>query len=438
MQKITIKLLISLLLGIMMSPLYAEQTAGDRSNVFKVSSIRILNKAEVSIFSERVNIKVEGNYCKVRVSYEFWNNQEQDLPIECGLPIYYMSSVLGEDVFNWETDYVTDFKVWLEDGQAVSVTDRTDPQIWNDSLYSEGRSTPIRTKRKMYLANFTMPKVTSKTVNVEYKVKSYYRDVKGPQAFIPKYHSRVIQYDFTPALTWGKGTIRDFSMVLDCGEIPKDFIHVFGVGFNKLTWQDGYYVLNQTDFPINKYSIMHVEYDYNISVLNEFINTYRIPQDRLLRTKVSSQADIYYGVENLYDRNFGTVWAEGSNHQGVGEFVEIILDDYQLSAIAIINGFPKTEDDYYENCRLAKVKIERQYIDANNVIRTDVQTADVKYESYRKVNEKNFSKLLTVIADYGNGQVYKVRKLKITILEVHPGTKFDKTCISEMFLLGKE
>lgn len=409
----------------------------DKSNVFKVSSIRLLNKPDISIFSERVKLSVEGDYCRIKVAYEFWNNAEKEIDIEAGLPIYFTSNNGNDDVFEWNPEYVKNFKVTLEDGTPVETVDKIDDQIWNDSLVASGQKTPVRTKRKMFTFKFKVPQVTSKTLNVEYVVKSCFKDIKGPKNFFPKYGVRLLQYDFTPALQWGKGTIRDFSLVIDCGDIPKDFIHATGVGFNSIAWQDGLYMMNQTDMPINKFSILHMEYDYNVAAFNEFLNVFRTPSDRVLKTRISSQADVYSGPENLYDGNFGSIWAEGTSHQGVGEYIDVMLEDYPLCGIAIINGFAKTEDDYTENGRLAKVKIEREFINANNCLQTDVTIKEIPYASYRKVNATNFSKSIVILADYGDTKV-RTRKVRVTILETHPGSRFDKTSISELYFIGNE
>lgn len=424
-------LLILLPLGV-----YAEENA-DQSNIFKVSSMRLITKSDVGIFSERVQINVEGDYCRVKVSYEFWNNTESSFDLQAGIPFYIISNTLGEDRFEWDSDYVKDFKATFEDGQLLTVTDRMDDPVWNDSLVSSGSKTSVRTKRRMYLISFKMPQLTSKTVNIEYKVKSYFKDTKNAKTFIPKYSARLLQYDFTPAISWGKGTIRDFSLTINGGDIPKDFIHASGVGFTNLKWMDGYYMMNQTDMPINKYSILHLEYDYNVAAFNEFLTTFRCPDERVFRTRPSSNADIYTGPENLFDFNFGTVWAEGAPHQGSGEYLDITLDDYPVCGIVIMNGFTKSEDDFTENCRVAKVKIEREYIDAGNCIRRDERICDIQYESYHKVNASNFSRYVTVLADYGNIHT-KVRKIRLTILDVHPGLRFDRTCISELIILGNE
>ncbi len=426
-----------LLFLIALSPIsaFAEECAENYSNIFKVSSMRMITKSEVSIFSERVQINVEGDYCKIKVSYEFWNNTESSFDLQAAVPFYIISS--GDELFQWEADYVKDFKATFEDGQILTTSDKMDDPIWNDSLMSGGKKISVRTKRRMFLISFKMPQLTSKTVNIEYRVKSYFKDIKNAKTFIPKYSPRLLQYDFTPAISWGKGTIRDFSLTINGGEIPKDFIHATGVGFNSLQWMDGYYMLNQTDMPINKYSILHLEYDYNVAAFNEFITTYRCPDERVFRTRPSSNADIYSGPENLYDFNFGTVWAEGAPHQGSGEYLDITLDDYPVCGILIVNGFTKSEDDFNENCRAAKIKIEREYIDAGNCLKKDERIVEIKYEGYRKVNATNFSRHVVILADYGDSKI-KVRKIRLTILDVHPGTRFDRTCISELMILGNE
>lgn len=414
---------------------YYTTFAADKSNLVKISSIRIENKVPINIFAERVRIKMEGDYALVNVDYELWNNKEEDLTVEGGMPFMYNVGTVDAPL-EWASDYVQGFKAYAEGGKELTAVERTDVSIKNDTVSLKGINTPVRLKTKVYVVSCIVPKLSSKTISIVYRVKNYFKDTKG-KSFIPKYGARMLQYDFSNAAKWGEGIIRDFALVIDCGDIPKEYIHTYGVGFTKLEWQDGYFVYNQTDFPVNKHSILHIEYDYNIMQLTNFVNTYQIPMDRVLRIKSSSQEDIYSGPENLLDGNFKTAWAEGVGHQGAGESIEVILDDYPLGAVGILNGFFKEEDDYGDNGKVAKIKVEREYINASNCIQKDETIFTLKQEVFKEIGANNFSEAMIVIADYGSSN-FRVRKLKLTIVEATPGTKFNKTCMSELFIMGNE
>lgn len=409
--------------------------SAEHSDLYRITSINITNNADVAIWSEQVNARVEGDYVYFKVMYEFSNNNERSVEVEAA--VSFLLETKDDEGAVWNADYVKNFKAWSDDGSQVSLKEKFDAGDGSDSPALSQPTTAAKTKRKSYQLSFNMVQISSKGITVEYTVKSHFKDVKDSKNFFTKYSPRALSYDFSPALHWGKGIIRDFSFIIDCGNIPRDFIRLSGTGFGDIRWQDGLYMMSRTDMPVTKNSVLQLEYDYNVAVFNEFITTFRAPSERVLKTKISSQADVYSSPDNLYDFDFGSVWAEGTSHQGVGEYIEVVFDDYPLCGIAILNGSLKSEDDFTENGRLAKVKIEREYINSNNCLQTETLIREVPYVPYKRVTPLNFSKSVVILADFGDTKV-PTRKLRLTILEAHPGTRFNKTCVSELFWLGNE
>lgn len=140
--------------------------------------------------------------------------------------------------------------------------------------------------------------------------------------------------------------------------------------------------------------------------------------ERNLKFEVSSS--LYdekqkHPIANIFDNNISTAWVEGKPGDGIGEWIKIGFEpDFELNQINIVNGYAKSKTIYEANNRLKKVKIT---------------FPDGKSEEYL---------LKDNVLDY---QVLKLSKpvttnsIKITIMEIYKGTKYNDTCISEIKFL---
>jgi len=117
-------------------------------------------------------------------------------------------------------------------------------------------------------------------------------------------------------------------------------------------------------------------------------------------------------------------WAEGKEDEGIGEYIEfeimpaddllndrmgswIIKDDITIS---VLNGFvnPLKQKLFYENNRIKKAAI---WID-------DKRSFDINFNDYVEFTEFNVPK--------------QTKKVRIEILEVYKGTKYNDTCITKI------
>ena len=131
------------------------------------------------------------------------------------------------------------------------------------------------------------------------------------------------------------------------------------------------------------------------------------------RTKASSElkeGDKVYAVSNLWTLESGKPWVEGVKGNGIGEYIENTING---KTIYIFSGYVDVEKPYlYEqNSRPKRISVE-----------TPTQTL-----YYDLKDTPNPQKIEISEKDYIND--YKVR---ITILEVYPGTKYEDTCINSI------
>ncbi len=124
-----------------------------------------------------------------------------------------------------------------------------------------------------------------------------------------------------------------------------------------------------------------------------------------------------YKAENLTDGNNATAWAEGTDGAGIGEWIKFSFDvPRKIKAIKILAGYAKTEGVYLNNNRVKKLKVI--FSDG------EPQIAELK-----DVND-----FQRIIIDRDRPTKF----VKLEILEVFKGQKFDDTCISEIDFEFKE
>ena len=117
-----------------------------------------------------------------------------------------------------------------------------------------------------------------------------------------------------------------------------------------------------------------------------------------------------YGVTNLLDGDVTTAWNEGSDGNGIGEWVQFnFSQDVVLSRIEIANGYQKDDDRYAGNPRVQSLKVE--YSNGTSQL---VDLLD--------------SKELQIITPTRQ----PITSVRIVIVSVYPGAEWDDTALSEV------
>lgn len=119
-----------------------------------------------------------------------------------------------------------------------------------------------------------------------------------------------------------------------------------------------------------------------------------------------------YIASNVLDNNKATAWVEGVDGDGIGEYVTLFADvNAPVNGIKILNGYNKNADIFAKNNRAARVRIT-------------LSTGDI-YETQLVDNYNTYT-----FVDFGGPKA--IEGMKIEILSVYPGSKYQDTCISEI------
>ena len=117
-----------------------------------------------------------------------------------------------------------------------------------------------------------------------------------------------------------------------------------------------------------------------------------------------------YGVTNLLDGDPTTAWNEGTDGNGIGEWVQFnFAQDVVLSRIEIANGYQKDDERYVGNPRVQSLKVE--YSNGTS------QLVDLLDDEQLQIITPTREPITSV---------------RFVIVSVYPGAEWDDTALSEV------
>ena len=125
---------------------------------------------------------------------------------------------------------------------------------------------------------------------------------------------------------------------------------------------------------------------------------------------------ISYDPMLIIDNNKDTAWVEGVDGNGINEGITLDFGmETMVKEFTIVNGYAKSSKLYYDNNRVKRVKLE--FSDGSTVL-GELQDG--------------ISSAQSVKLDKG----IKTSSIKVTILDVYNGDKYEDTCIGEIDIKG--
>ena len=153
-----------------------------------------------------------------------------------------------------------------------------------------------------------------------------------------------------------------------------------------------------------------VEELYAEQISNDIIS--EVSASSYLQEYYESTGHLVHRPENVIDGSYRTAWVEDASGDGIGEWLKISFDrTYSINGVSVSNGYKKSSDLYRKNSRAEKIRLH--FSDGSH---RDYTLKDVFEGEQRIVFDK------PVITNY----------LRLEILSVYPGTKYQDTCITEL------
>ncbi len=152
-------------------------------------------------------------------------------------------------------------------------------------------------------------------------------------------------------------------------------------------------------------------------------DTYHYGTDRVEAVKYCSSSNLppskvaTYGPGNAEAFNAANnrlAWCEGAKGAGIGEWLElsILNGGAFVKTLTIANGYQKSKTAFYSNARVRKIRIE---MDSGLRITT--------------VLKDRFGDQVITFSDWQD-----ITKVRVTILSVYPGEKYQDTCMTSLGL----
>ncbi len=207
------------------------------------------------------------------------------------------------------------------------------------------------------------------------------------------------------------------------------------------------------DITENKKSIMTDNiYDYPCDFyeqkqFNEFIQKMKTNKDlfvfsnknvTITTSSTLSTDNFSYEPINMNDGNAKTVWAEGIKGFGFKEWVKITINFnkyYMPHYLIIYSGHGKNYDLFKKNNRL-KTIVMRKYNPCGTDEQSYTEKFPVTYFFRYTFEDKPGYHVLPIGDVYMEGCPGKPIEITLYIESAYPGSIYDDTCISELFVFG--
>lgn len=286
----------------------------------KTGNIRLLEKADISLHSEDLKIKIDGDYTIVSVEYKIKNNHKTDTVLY-GFPVDAFEAKRafdpdGNNPFKQRVRTlvaIDSFEVY-ENKQPIKYTS------WVvDSLYKVGK---YYVYRKWYMIKMVFNELEEKTLNVSYRVKNKHKDMSPGMTYMPYYSTRSFSYHLFPSSKWGNGIVKNFSIQVDVSDLDSNKIDYQIEGFKNLQKQGSSYSFDTINYDLKKSDRITLHYDKTWIQTVNFIEEKTLTSKIIQSAKASSNND---SVMNLFDGNPATVWKAKK-----GDWVEIKLNQVQM------------------------------------------------------------------------------------------------------------
>ncbi len=442
-----------------------------------------LKVADVQVVREDLNIKVLIPYTHVKVSYRLRNSSAGLIQVDYGFPVD----------FNGRIDDAPGFvgDEWGESINEVGIADRAVRNVhfrldgtelkWtrSDEVLREvldyededtGEQVVLEKCRLWTYTKLSLPAGQTVTLDVEYDIlcnwtHGYYSMKASPMSrYFPS--SGDFNYDFSPAQHWGNGKADEAVITLDASGLASNFFGDSSPSFysneaTPFTRNGKVWTCRQKDFDFAKaeniaFSFWHYDNEDSLDTSwGDPLNFCAIPASAF-QVKTSN-AQNSYSAANMTDGNPATAWVATGN--GVGAVIDIDFPTPgRVSDLALLNGYHKSASLWSANSQIKKLQVEITRADGLKDEPMEVDLSDWDEHSYTlfdgtsRFGEYIFISL-TNIDRYAFGVLVPdpeieyayirekrpegaddIKHIRMTVLEVTPGTKYQDLCVSEIRL----
>ena len=248
-------------------------------------------------------------------------------------------------------------------------------------------------------------------------------------------------YNLYPALSFGDGIIEDFSLTIDASDILSWNGKISKIEGLDVSFGNSEKIVTKQIKNLDLKKNRQIKISYNIKnyYFAKLYEMYGFRTNGISATSELKEGKVLYAASNLMDNDCRTAWVESKSDFGQKERIKIPCSGW-ITQLLIVNGFRKSEKTYYENNRVKRIAL---YLDGVKL--GEMTFPDRPYCHVNMSNILDEGELLNLNGDFfkenngksmsNAGAFWPEENIEIEILEVYSGTKYNDTCISDIYLI---
>ncbi|HQQ22856.1 MAG TPA: hypothetical protein PLH15_03345 [Spirochaetota bacterium] len=401
-------------------------------------NVKMIKNDDVQMSDEIIIFHLYRDHYTVEVNYTFVNEGKSQ-EVVMGFP---------NSEGKWNTQSIMNFKAYENDKELVvfrknDSEKNVDKENMEEQRYyecsklffKEGEKKAIKnTYEQVYESEYDS---TFMAVNYILKTGSYWKkNIKSIKVFA--YFENITPEDLQKRFMY---------FTNDSLKSGGEVVYNFEVTPNKYKFENNILSMNLTD----------VEPDFDIRISFSALFYHNAEASSELKSKNEQ-----YDAKNVIDNNLSTAWVEGVIGSGINENIKIDFAPYTaggkiegstlINKIGIINGYSKDKDTFKSNNRVKKIRITYNYrlgedeIEGRNSNPKEKVLGSLGISEFNDQELRYKEKILGeyLLKDKMEMQYIQLDEpllasyIKITILDVYKGEKFNDTCISEVKVITEK
>jgi len=390
------------------------------SSTLSSGNIVLVNNRDIMLEKENLYISIVHNFAEVQVTYIFRNRGKKQ-KIMYGFPVSYRALIEEDEPKdgseNKSPDNITDFKMKFN-GTDIKA-EKLNRKYRMQELYSIDENTFNSIGNRWYTANLEFPKGQS-TLQVTYRIENIWQDhLPSSKGGFRSYSNREFVYILSPSGSWGSGIVKQFNVILDFRKAAEEEMSLVKIEGLKLKNKNNVYSGSFKNFRMDKSKPLVVSYELSEKETRSYYLNCGASEGFSASSSLKG-----YEADNAFDCDNSTAWIEDSGKGGKNEWIE--FSSSYIQGVFIVNGMVASKEQYYSYSRIQSLRLEMTWYDGS-VTSEEKYLEDRKYPENGVIGEDFYDEI-----EFFPGE-NTPEKIKITILEVYPGKKFRKVCVSNIY-----
>jgi hypothetical protein len=411
------------------------------SIVERTGNLVPMEKPLISLEEETFSAYIDGDDVGVYVTYLFANHGPADsvtfgFPVDLATPKTISTPngydfVLGSSLTNFP----------LEDGGHSVIVAKTVSKPVSGPERPVGIDPKIRLVRRWSLMTLNFEAGKKKHLTVSYKVRCMALDEGFEGETFWKYGLRTFLYTFHPAASWGNGRVGSLRLTLNTKWLRENDLS----SVTRLAPPGGLQEAGKIQWSFHDQDLatlpdLRFSYDPSLLYQQAQIKKNLLDPSHAKLLTVSSTlpagGSFNYGKESMRDNDLRTAWVEGAKGPGIGENITLKPKGAYVTEIGLLNGFVSNEALYYANARIKKLRVELKCGEgAEENERRQTREFLLPDRAYKDFNPRYPFASVDWVVEHAQGSGF-IDEVKLTILEVYPGRKYEDTAVTEFYICG--